>query len=120
MGARLRHTKELPGVSQDRLSVRKAHADALLIEERRLSGESVDTPPAPAPHGSAPAAARLMLSDVVREYLARTSHSAPMLTKHTVTLGLLLEVIGDKPVGELRQKDIHDLSLPPKIVSLAE
>jgi integrase len=112
-------TRSSPEYPRIVLAFAKAHVEVLRIEETRLSGESVDTPPAPAPHGSAPTAARLMLSDVVREYLARTSHSAPMLKKHMVTLGLLLEVVGDKPVGDLRQKDIRDFldtlcQLPPR------
>lgn len=102
------------------LSFAKARAEAVKARKARLGGDWVDTPPEPldAPE-KLPAAARLMLSDVVREYLTRTTHSAPMLKKHTVTLGLLLEVIGDKPVGELKQKDIHDFlgtlcQLPPR------
>lgn len=101
------------------LAFSKAHAEALVIQKRRLSGEWVDTPPAPPALGSAPAETPLMLGEVVRQYLARTSHSAQMLKKHTVTLGLLLEVVGDRPVTELRQKDIHDFlgvlcKLPPR------
>ncbi|MDP3287675.1 MAG: site-specific integrase [Methyloversatilis sp.] len=101
------------------LAFAKAHAGALQIEERRLSGELVDTPPAPPPFGSASAETPLMLGEVVRQYLARTTHSAQMLKKHTVTLGLLLEAVGDRPVTELRQKDIHDFlgvlcQLPPR------
>lgn len=111
--------KDSPEYRRIVLAFAKARAEALKVRKARFSGEWVDTPPPPSSRDAASAEAPLMLGEVVRQYLARTTHSAQMLKKHTVTLGLLLEVVGDRPVTELRQKDIHDFlgvlcKLPPR------
>lgn len=96
----------------------KARAQKLKMQRDRMAGEWVDTPAAPEP----PQASKvLMLSDVVSEYLARPDHKAEMLKKHKATLALLLDIVGDKPVAELLQKDIYDFlravcKLPPPVV----
>lgn len=94
----------------------KARAQKLKTQRERMAGDWVDTPAAP----TAPQASKvLMLSDVVSEYLARPDHKAEMLKKHKATLSLLLDIVGDKPVAELLQKDIYDFlravcKLPPR------
>lgn len=62
-----------------------------------------------------------MLSEVVGAFLDsyQKTKKPAMFKKHQPVLGMLLSVIGDKPVGQLLQKDINDFfdllaNLPPR------
>jgi len=62
-----------------------------------------------------------MLSEVIDSFLNgyQKAKKPAMFKKHQPVLRMLLEVIGDKPVGHLRQKDINDFfsllaNLPPR------
>lgn len=76
---------------------------------------------APATVSAVPVAASPTLKAVIDDFLKKQSKSKarPMLSKHRTVLPLLLDVVGDKPVDELRQKDLNGFfevvcALPPQ------
>lgn len=108
--------------SEDRrhvlLAFSKGLSEALRALESRHNGRWVDTPPPPERLASGPAPGALMLSAVVGDFIAKADKAKPMFKKTDATLRVFLEVIGDKPVGTLRQIDIDDFfallcRLPP-------
>lgn len=101
---------DLPEGSEDRRRVLVEFAKGLsrafqTIESRR-EGRWVDTPLPPERAASSPAPGALMLSAVVSGFLDKQDKSLSMFSKYSACLALFLEVVGDVPVQELRQKAI--------------
>jgi len=101
----------------------KARAQKLKMQRERMAGEWIDTPPAPAAPQKAqkepPQAHGLTLSEVVAEFLKRPRQHREMADVYQSVMPVFLEVVGDKPVSALLQKDIEDFflllcKLPPR------
>lgn len=103
------------------LGFAKGAAEAVSIRRARNAGNWIDTPPPPVLPlhlGGAPDAP-LRLSAVVASFMGKQDESAPMFKKYAVATRLLLEVLGDRPVSTIKQKEIDDFfgllcRLPPR------
>lgn len=97
----------------------KGRAEAIRARRARNAGEWVATPPVPvlAPPEAPIEAPRL--SELVTHFLGKQDQAAPMYKKFTVATGLLLEVLGDRPVSTIKQREVDEFfellcRLPPK------
>lgn len=90
------------------LAFAKGRAEAVQARRERNEGRWVDTPPPPVlvPVQSSSNIPRL--SEVTQNFLGKQDKAAPMFKKFTVSMDLLLEVLGDRPVDALRQKEVDD------------
>lgn len=115
---------ESEGFRQFALKFIRSQQPATKAIQQRNSGELVETPPAPPKSEptttSTDAAGVPMLSKVVEYFLDKYPDKLkPMYRKHTATLPMFLQWLGDKPVTEIKQLDIEDFlsglcKLPPR------
>lgn len=97
----------------------RGRAEAIQAKKARNAGDWVDTPPLPVRPSSSPPTPALMLSEVVRHFLSKQREDAPMFKKFKGGTALLLEVLGDRPVSSLKQREVDDFfslicKLPPR------
>lgn len=81
----------------------KGLSEAIRIRQQRHRGEWVDTPPKPE---KLPAQTAPLLSEVIEHFIAKQRDDVPMFKKYRPALGLFLECVGDKPVDQLKQREI--------------
>ena len=101
------------------LEFAKGRSKALEVKRLRNEGQWVDTPPPPSASPVGVSAGALKLSAVVKHFMDKQDKQAPMFKKYQGATALLLEVLGDRPVVSLRQKEIDDFfsllcRLPPR------
>ena len=94
-------------------------SEATKIASKRSEGEWIDTPPPPAPPSSVTHTAVPKLSAVIEYFIGKQNPDEPMFKKYRPALGLFVEFVGDKPVDQLKQKEIDDYfaflcKLPPR------
>lgn len=85
--------------------------------QARSEGDWVETPP-PLPPAK-PASEVPKLSRVIEYFISKQDPKIPMFKKYRPALDLFLEVMGDRPVNQIRQMDIEDYfdllcKLPPR------
>lgn len=90
-------------------------------QSRNGAGDWVETPPVPvlAPPIASASASSPKLSEVIKHFLGKQKKDAPMYKKFVGATTLLLEVLGDRSVSTLKQKEIEDFfallcRLPPR------
>lgn len=114
------HGYDLPHDSEEfrqfALRLLRRLAEATKIADSRQRGEWVDTPPVPERE-----AKRVVpkLSEVIEHFIGKQRDDVPMFKKYRPALGLFLECVGDKPVDQLKQKEIDEYfdllcKLPPR------
>lgn len=108
--------EESPEFRQFALRLARRLSEATRIAESRQRGEWIDTPPIP--EKVKPEKAPL-LSEVIEHFIAKQRDDVPMFRKYRPTLGLFLEYVGDKPVNQLKQREIDEYfdflcKLPPR------
>lgn len=91
-----------------------AGALAALRERRAWTPDATQESAPKAPETPAP-----LFSEVINDFMSQQDETKPMFRKYRTVMPMLLEVIGDKPVSELRQKQFNDyfellLRLPPR------
>ena len=101
------------------LEFAKGRAEALKVKHARNAGDWIDTPPLPVLTPPPVKEETLTLSDVISHFLKKQPQDAPMFKKSKGATDLLLEVLGDRPVATLKQKEIDDFfgllcRLPPR------
>ncbi|WP_374475503.1 DUF6538 domain-containing protein [Zoogloea sp.] len=94
----------------------QAQAEAMLraaIQEYRAAGAEIEQPspantPLPALSSTHPTVNQApQLSAVIASFIAQFPESkSAMLTKHKIVLPIFLDIIGDKPISEIRQAEI--------------
>lgn len=103
----------------------KKFVEANKLVRQRDEGDVVETPAAPV---LAPAVATARqpkqggcptLGKLVERFLREADHTKPMFKKYSSVLPLLVELIGDKPCEEMKQRDLTDFCralcrLPPR------
>lgn len=120
---------ELDGEAALSAGVSFAFADLEIAQtiRQRASGQLTAAPnPEPRKHleGLAPTAPAAQpssprLAEVVKAFLAEQDQAAPMFKKYQAVIPMLLEVIGDRPIADIKQQDINEyfqllLNLPPR------
>lgn len=97
--------EESPEFRQFALRLARRLSEATRIAESRHRGEWIDTPPVPEKvHAQKPP----LLSEVIEHFIAKQRDDVPMYKKYRPALGLFLECVGDKPVNQLRQKEVDE------------
>jgi integrase len=101
------------------LEFAKGRAEAIKGRQLRNSGEWVDTPPEPPVALPEPAGRAPKLSEVIQHFMGKQDETASMYKKYSVGTGLLLEVLGDRDVATIKQREIDDFfellcKLPPR------
>ncbi len=86
----------------------KARAQKLKMQRTRNAGEWVATPPAPIEPVQAAPVDALKLSAVVDTFVKRVREAREMAAVYQAVMPVFLEIVGDKPVSTLLQKDIED------------
>lgn len=94
-------------------------SEATKVAQSRNLGQWVDTPPVPAPVPSKASKEETLLSHLVTRFLDKADQTRPMYRKYSAVLPLFLEVVGDKPIDQLKQIDIENFChficrLPPR------
>lgn len=87
------------------LRLYKGLSEAIRVRQQRHRGEWVDTPPKPE---KLPAQTAPLLSEVIEHFISKQRDDVPMYKKYRPALGLFLEFTGDKPVNQLKQKEIDE------------
>lgn len=101
------------------LEFAKGRAEAIKARQLRNEGEWVDTPPETPVAAPAAASGAPKLSEVIKHFMGKQDETASMYKKYSVGTGLLLEVLGDRDVSTIRQREIDDFfellcRLPPR------
>lgn len=97
--------EESPEFRQFALRLARKLSEATRIAESRQRGEWVDTPPKPE---KLPTPKVPLLSEVIEHFIAKQRDDVPMYKKYRPALGLFLECVGDKPVDQLKQREIDE------------
>lgn len=96
---------ESPEFRQFALRLSRRLSEATRIAESRHKGEWIETPPLPE---KATVQKVPLLSEVVEHFISKQRDDVPMYKKYRPALGLFLEFTGDKPVNQLKQKEIDE------------
>lgn len=103
-----------------KLEAKNQALESLLVQFGHLSVPA-STPAEEVPSAPRKKAPEVTFGTVVETFLKKyeRKNQLPMLRKHRQVLGLLLAVVGDKPISELLQQDLNDFfelvaRLPPR------
>ena len=101
------------------LEFAKGRTEALKVRRARNAGDWIDTPPLPVLTTQPAQEEAPTLSSVISHFLGKQPQDAPMFKKTQGATALLLEVLGDRPISTIKQKEIDDFfgllcRLPPR------